>query len=424
MTAPQTIADTLYYGAGANIAALATDQSQYATNQTAAASWHYEATPASRFNRRFEWTIEVRITIDNTDTGRLYNYANAGLRLSAGGAVEPLLNGVVQAGVTIPTLGGTDEDVLISWSVRDNPDTTGASDALITEIRAWNLTDGGAPAVNRYTHAVRTNSNGDQVWWASSTAGANAFTGTPARCRFSSHYHTATESYEAMVSASSAPTLVGEARSEITVPTRSLGDDGYYAGPIHARAAAASAANDLRQAGPLGKVHRSRVTHRGDRVGDATEAYEDPTDAGSYLYTHGIRWIEVPPGANRLLVRAFVQQWRTTGDADTIRHTLLCMSQPGFVHRPPTSPATMQVYRQTISRTNNDTSGATSGAWITFDPIRIARDNVGCSYIALAHEITDAGGSGSIDDQLWTVKAIAIDPIFVDTDDQQPGLGG
>lgn len=426
MTAPQTIADTLYYGAGANIAALATDQSQYADNQVTGASWHYEPSPASRFNLRTQWTVEVRITIDNADTGRLYNYSNIGLRLSAGGAVEPILNGGVLTGVTIPTLGASDEDIVISWAVRPNPDTTGASDALITELRAWNITDGGSPAVARYTHAVKTSGNADQIWWASSNAGANALTGTPARCRFSSAFHTATESYEAMVTASSAPTLVGETRAEVTVPPSStgLGDDGFYAGPIHARAAAASAVNDLRLAGPMGGVLRSRLTHRGDRVGDEANVYEDPSNADSYVYTHWLRWVPVPPAANRLRVRAFIQQWRTTGDADTIRTTVLSMSQPGWEYRPPTSPVAMQVYRDTVSRTNDDTSGATSGAWITFDPIRIARDLDGCTYVALAFEVLNAGGSGSIDDQLWTIKAIEIDPIFVDTDDQQPGLGG
>jgi hypothetical protein len=428
MSAPFTIADTLYYGASATgvIATLATDQSHYADNQTTGASWHYEPSPASRFDLTTQWTVEVRVRADNTATGRLYNYANVGLRMTAGGIVEPILNAAVQLGITLPGIGASGEEFLISWSVRPNPDTTGAGDALITELRAWNLTTPQAPAVNRYTHAIRTAGTADQIWWASTTLGANAYTHTPFACRFSSAYHTAEESYEEMGTASAVPTLVGESRSEIQVPPRSLGigNDGHFAGPVHALSAAASATNDMRLAGPLGHVLRNRITHRGDRVGDEAEVYEDPDVAGSYLYTHWLRWVDVPPGANRLRVRVFIQQWRTTGDADTVHTTALCMSQPGWVHKPATSPASIQVYRDTVSRLNDDTSGATSGAWITFDPLRIARDNDGATYVGLAFRVTSPGGAGSTADQLWTVKAIEIDPIFVDTDDQQPGLGG
>jgi len=425
MVAPQTIADTLYYGAGASIAALATDLSQYLDNQTTGASWHYEPSTAPRFNLTTEWTIDVVITCDNTDSGRLYNYSNIGLRLSAAGALEPILNGVVQTGITLPGIGATDEQFIISWAVRPNPDTTVAGDALITELTAWNLTDGQYETLV-YTHVVRTSGTADQIWWASSIAGANAFTGAPNACRFSSAYHTPTETYEELGVASSAPTLVGVDRTEVVVPPRStgIGDDGHYAGPVHARAAAASASNDLRQAGGLGLSLRSRPTHRGDRVGDGPWTIEDPDVAGSYLYLHWLRYVPVPPAANRLRVRALVQQWRTVGDHDTVITTALTLSQPGPVYRPPSSPITPRVHRQTVSRLNNDTSGATSGAWITFDLLRIARDTRGWTYVALAFRVTSPGGAGTTADQLWTIKAIEIDPIFLVVDDQQPGLGG
>lgn len=433
MTAPQTIRDTLYYGvsvAGGVYAELATDQSQYLDNQTVGASWHYEPSPASRFNVTAEWTVDVRFTANNADTGRLYNYSNIGLRLIAGGGIEPILNGGVLSGLTLPGIGAGGEDFLVSWSAEPNPDTTGAADAMRTELRAWNLTDGSyTKAV--YFHAARTAGTADQIWWASSTGGLNALTGRPYACRFSSCFHTATETYEELVAASAPPTLAGEERMQtIVVPPNStgMGDEGQYAGPIALMAAAEVAQNDLRLAGPIvNENYRSRVTHRGDLVGDEPFTEEDADDVawgGTYIYLPFRHYRPVPPGANRVRVRVHIQQWRTVGDSDDLIIVAYSMNRPSFHYRPPTSPLALEVHRESVTRNADDGSGGTAGAWVTFDNLRIARDIDGWSYFMLGFRVEDAGGAGSIHDQLWIVKSFVVDPVFETADESLPGLHG
>lgn len=436
MAAPQTIADTLFYGSGANVAAIAVDQSQYADSHTAGASWSYDTT-ATRYDLT-EWSIDVDFDATTGTTGRMYTYGSGAgngrtisLRIgNVAGQIDAIANpggvGTVLGSLALPGASGSSQRFLVSWTCEANPLTTGASDAVVHTLHAWNLATGAYDRAS-FTAATRTAGSGTAVLWALDSAGSNAFTGTPRAGRVSSACHTATETYEEMGTASSAPTLVGEERTEIAVPARSsgLGDDGQFAGPIHALAAAAVRRNDLRLVGPLtNQVTRSRLTHRGDRVGDEPFTIEDPEQAGRYLYLCTLDYGPVSPAANRLAVRVFLQQWRTTGDADTLEITAYSLSQPGWAYRPPTSPVSMVVHRQSTTRLASDGSGATAGTWITFDPLRIARDLDGATYVGLGFRVTSPGGSGSTADQLWTVKALIADQCFVDDEDGLPGLGG
>lgn len=423
------IADTVFYAdaAASALADLADDDSQYNTPLTVGTNSVYELTSA-RFLQNTERTIDVRFSATTSHAGVFWSYGGQRLALNAGGTVSVVVNGsqVLALDATSLFAAGS-RDFLLTWAMQPNTANNGSgSTATISEVYIWCITTGGFVR-GRIEHSTPTATSTTCVWWAQTGAGSNAWTGGRQAARFSLAYHTATESYEEMVSSSDAPTLAGEDRTHIVVPpvSTTIGNDGHYVGPIAALAAVAVQQNDLRLAGPLVNIlANSRVTHRGDRVGDEPFTLVDPGQAGRYLYLHWMAYAPIPPGVNRVSGRVFVQQWRTTGSDDNLEISLLSMSQPGWTYRPPTSPFALESYRTSETRNAADGSGATAGAWVSFDNLRIARDNVGWSYFGLAFRVISPGGSGSTDDQLWTVKSLVVDPIFEAQDDGLPGFGG
>jgi hypothetical protein len=422
------IRDTVFFGDSGTglLTELADDDSQYATDLTVGAGGITEAS-SHRFLENTERTIDVRFTADNADSGTFWQYGSQRLSLTAGGTIVLTVNGGTAFSFDGTSLfSGSDAEYQITWADRPStPEGGSGGTAQTAHVYLWNVTSGGFVRGER-THSTPTATLTTAAIWAQDGAGTGAFTGGRLAFRFSRGFHTATETFEELVSPSSDPTLAGEERTEILVPPRStgIGDDGYLSGPTIIRAAAAVRRNDLRLAGPLVNMEaRTRATHRGDRVGDEPFVYEDP-DTGAWLYMHWLTEAPIPPGVNRVKARAFVQQWRVGGNADDLEVTCYSLNRPGFVYRPPTSPVTIEVRRNTQTRNSSDGTGATAGAWVTFDNLRIARDLDGWSYFALGFAVVDAGGAGSVDDQLWTVKRFIVDPIFEDAPDQLPGLGG
>lgn len=420
-----TLRDTLYYSVddGAGIADLAVDQSQYLDNMATAATWHYEAAPATRFNLASGWAHDFEFEADNTDTGRLFQYdcataaSDLSLAIGAGGVITAIINNAaVATTLTLPGISGTNQRFLLSWTSIANPDTTGAADALLHFLCGWNLDTGAFDKV-RFTTVVRPTQTGAMVVWAGTVAGGSPFTGIPHACRFSTAFHTATETHEEMVGQSAEPDLLGEERLVQDMPPRSsgVGDDGHFAGPVALLGASIARDSDLRLVGPLvSQVYRSRPILEGD-LGTANAAwvYEDPdVDAGLYVYLQYCYWALVPPACNYAHVRVFIQSFST----DQLDVQCLSMSQPGRFVRPDTSPITRTIYRAEASLTTNHGAGGTAGEWVDLGRLRVARDSQDGSYFALAFRAENAGVT-------WRVKALTIDPILYQPANG-PGLGG
>lgn len=427
-TATVLLPDTVWFGDSATglIAELATDESQNASNMTTGATWHYELSPATRF-KVVDWTIDAVVGVDNTDTGRMFRHGALAssdlvqLRIAAGGIIEAVMSpgGVATtvASLTLPSISGSDQDYLISWSCEANPLTTGASNAYRTELRAWNL-DTGEYTQTVSTHAVRAApSNSNAIWWADSTAGGNPFTGTPYAGRFSTGFHHSTTVRESFVSNAATPVNYGETRKEIVVPPKSsgIGDDSHFAGPLFLRAALDTRQRDLWLAGPLvNEQFWDLVSHDGDRSNsNATWTLLDPDLADRYLYVTYLYRRPVPPSVNKVSARVFFQQWRSDAPAapDEVHMTLHSMSQPGPLYKPTMSPA---IYERHTSASGALTyehgSGATAGAWVELGPTNIARDSEGFTYLCLGFRIVD--GSSGITRQFWRVKSLVINPVF------------
>jgi hypothetical protein len=412
--------DTIWFGDDptGTPANLAVDESQVATNMTAAATWIYEAAPASRFNVLTRWTMDALVDMNNTDTGRIWTQGGTGrwrISVAAGVISATLQIGaalVTVATLTLPGVSGSDERFLISWAAEPNPATTGASDALRTELRAWNITDGTYDQTVT-THGARDTETGAAVWGAGSTAGASPFTGVIYACRFGTAFHHSQTVRESFLSNVAPPALLGESRREVIVPPKStgLGDDGQLAGPLFLRAALDTRQRDLWLAGPLvNEQYWDLVDHDGDRsVSNLTWCIEDPDDANRYLYVAYLYRRPVPPSVNKVAARVFFQQYETIpGSPDDFTITLHSMSQPGPLYRPPTSPATYERHVASSGIMNEEHgSGATAGEWVDIGPCNVARDLQGYTYLCLGFESRNQAAN-----QRWRIKALTINPVF------------
>lgn len=426
MAAPITISDTVFYGdGGTSLANLAIDDSQRATNLTVGVGGIFEANSV-RMLQNAERTIDARFRADNTHAGYLWSYGGQRFTVTAGGTINAVVNSATVLALDATALfSASTQTYVVSWAMGPNPGGSGAT-ALRSELNVWNVSTG-AHVKGVVLHSAPTQTLTTAVLWAGTGAGVNAFTGTRTSLRFSTSFHTATETYEELIAASSTPTLAGEDRTHVVVPPQSsaIGDDGHFAGPISALAAAAAAQNDLRLAGPLVNiVARSRETHRGDRVGDEPFTLADPDGSGRYLYLHWLAYRAIPPGVSHVSARVFIQQWRTTGDDDDLEISVYSMDRPGWAYRPASSPVAIDDPHTSVTRNADDTSAGGLGEWVDFDNLRIARDLDGWSYFALGFRVSSPGGSGSTADQLWTVKAFIVDPIFEAQGAGLPGLGG
>ena len=84
------------------------------------------------------------------------------------------------------------------------------------------------------------------------------------------------------------------------------------------------------------------------------------------------------------------------------------MSQPGPLYRPPTSPAVYERHAATSAALAEEHgSGATAGEWLDLDPVNVARDKEGYTYLCLGFRCPSESST-----QLWQIKALTINPVF------------
>lgn len=418
--------DTVFFGDSTTgiPGELRVDESQVATDMTAGATWIYEASPATRYSEATEeWTVDAVVEMDNADTGFIFATApsqrfsirvgeTAGLvriRLGIGGVNTTI------ASLTAPGVSASPQRFLISWASEANPLTTGASDAARSELRIWNL-DTGEYDQTVATHAFRDTGNGTATWAAQTTAGGTPFSGTLYAARFGQAFHHSRTVRESFVDNVVAPTLHGSARREVLVPTSTtgIGDDGEFAGPIYLQAALDNQQKDLWLVGPLvNEQYWDLVNHNGGLTASSVVwTVPDPDQTGRHLYLAYLYRRPVPLGVTQVAARVFVQQYRGDANpADNLHISLHSMSQPGPHTRPTTSPLEYTRYVATVSNADDHGSGSTAGEWYDLGPINIAKDKRGYTYLCLGFRVSDAGGAGSTDDQLWRVKAFVVEPV-------------
>jgi hypothetical protein len=423
------------------LAELAIDRSQRKTNITVAASpTRLAGESSTRWRQNNGRTIECHCVISSTETGTrgIWNGGNGGevWYLSNNTIVATYWNGSATSSsshstsLTLPTLATGANEFLFSWSteLNPNPDPSGKPAQTLaaqwnkwrSEMRAWNLTTGEFAQVV-WTHADITQSGGSTAGTWLRVNNNDLFQGTVKALRLCKVFHSATETYRTWCTVGAKPETAGESRLEPPMPTRDsgIGDDGQYAGPVYAMAAAHARQQGLRLWTPIINENYPASTapiHSTPDVGEGPDEtmLQDPNDTDWYLQFPFVRRRPLPPNCNRLRVRICLHVEMDTPGTLGVR--CYSMTQPGWTNRPISSPSQMvRYYRETsidIDADNDD-----SYQWLEFDLLRPARDNVGWTYLALAFL-----SSGTGEEMHWSVRSWVVEPVL-STDESTAAVG-
>ena len=208
-TEPLAKADTVLY---CTSVALATDLSQYGDGLTADTTAAYELTSSLRgLDGSTGRNLWARVSVQTTDKNVVI-LAHASTSTFSSNtyaiSIDGSYNIVFQQGSTTllsvaPALGAT-SSLGLSWCTRENPDTTGASDALISEFSIYNFTTGAYIGERtQVTHAIPTTNAG----WALTVGGwynAGAVvskSGQVASCRIGKAFYPSAEVAEDWIAA-------------------------------------------------------------------------------------------------------------------------------------------------------------------------------------------------------------------------------
>lgn len=422
---PNAKDDTRFYSTTS--AGLEVDLSHQADDILVGTNSYYESGAQARWDV-YPCTIELDLTFNDTDTGYLYTYEVGGqgvrIVLAANGVIDAYVDGSSVAQVTVPDIDAGGDNVIVSWSMEANPRTTGASDALRSELRVFNIDDS-SYTQDVATHAQPTSVSSTVVWLARTSGGSAAFTGTANSLRFSfGRFHPAAEAREDLVGLTTAPSLDLETRLEVPVPTRAsgIGAHDYFAGPVYKFVSAGLGQSDLRQAGYIWAEHftddpdqdESFPTNRDLAVPDAAGF----TLLGQYMVAR-----PVPKTCNRLKIRVQVQAWRTDANpADDIVIRAYVMNRPPIpaANLPAPHPAWDRRFAS-VTVNANDGSGTTGGDWYEFDLLEVVRTpGGGGTIVGLAFDVQDAGGAGPTSAQRWKVRAWTGEPGLEEVDGGLP----
>lgn len=212
-------ADTVFYGVTTTpaMSELATDLCQLLDNMTAGAgNWIYQT--SSKFNVHtgpggvaVPFAFEFDGDYQTADTGYLWHTysGNMSVALGAGGVLTLVVRGSTVGTVTSPGISGTPGRYIVSCSSEENVDTTGASDLVRYELRVLDYGTGAfAKLVHYDDRLVSAGGSILTIFGASSTGGANPYTGLWRSVRFSAgRFHTHTETREDFVSRTPVVTL-------------------------------------------------------------------------------------------------------------------------------------------------------------------------------------------------------------------------
>jgi hypothetical protein len=416
---PNAKDDTLYLGRSGTgvIAELATDLSQHGDDQSAGASWHWEpSATAGRFNVQ-DWCCEVDVDDVTTATAaRAFSFGSGGSGISlrfgnVAGQVDIIVAGATRGALALPGVSGSGQRFVIGWIAEANPRTTGAADAIRSTLYAWNL-DTGAYAQAVHLHVVRSSGTTDFIWWASSTGGANNFTGTKYSCRFNgSRVHTVTETHEDFVDPTATPTLELATRCEFPIvdPDCVLGEAGQLVGPVHFMGAQAVQQNVFRAFSPIvneAYLNRLEITASTFAQVPTQHRLAGPDDAWT-LFSPFLFYRPIPPAATHLRVRVFIKQWNLGG-----RMRVCCYA----LNRPQLGAAVVDMgealvapFCDAIASVTDHGSGGTDGEWLDLGLVVPAVNSDGCTWLAFGFDTLGNPGT-----TVFEIGAIVVEPGVVE----------
>lgn len=412
---PRVKDDTVFAGgrddSTVSSAVWSVDESQHGRDLTDGTGYAYFNGNDPTFEVTAPWAIEVRVQHADADTGYIIrSYISGQPEVYRLRAIASNVISVDGGSITLP--GSFPADFIIALSADLNPLTTGASDAVLYTLSAWNLDDG-SHAQDQFLGEDLSWVAGNNVFivGASNTSGSSAYSGEIHRVRLSQgRYHTPTETREDFVGRTTTQSYDGVRRRQPIVPDvdSNIGDQGEFAGPVWAMAAKAVQDSDMRLVSPLVNKHFEEIPWLDSSNQSKYEAAAldgTHTVLGNYLW-----YCPCPNTINRLKARIHVQAHNAVGDPSDISLRLRSMK------RPPLSSASLlqqsgpvdEFYATQIVNAADKTDVG-DGQWYEFDLIPISRDPFGGTYVALSFDSDDA-------DQQWRINAVTVDGVYVPSD--------
>lgn len=422
---------TRYLARGASITACNTDASQYLTNITAGTGCVLEASPASaRFDFSHPRSIGLVITANNTDTGSLFRHGAASptrFEMSAASTLRITVNNTAIGTLALTGLDGVRDTLVVAWTSRANPDTTGAADAVESTIHAWNDTNSTYERAT-YTHAASTAKTQTAFFGAADNASTLIYSGAITTIWFENREQSAAEIANDWVTARTRPTSSFPFAGQGHPPQADTIDAvNYHHGPSAIWAADATRRMARRCLSPLwNEVFSAQVIWD-----DATLVAADPMIRGapeSNDYRMHLSWrttVPIPDTCNCVWARVHLRSWTTSGAAVPIGVRLYSFS------RPPGAPLEdgddgaadplVSYYGQSTVTRDDD---LVSGEYTVLGLIPIARGRAGAyantSTFAIALNVDPAAISGNDANARIVVKAVHVVPCFRDEDGGLP----
>jgi hypothetical protein len=423
---------------------LAVDDSQDDTDMTATATSITED-PAARYDQSHPRTIAWRATQTNTSTGVIYAQSDGvGGQVqhidTLSGAIRAFRSGVSLASLSLPGVSASSQSFLCAWISIANPDTTGASDAVLSWLVARNLATG-AVARQRFTHAAKPASTERVSWGDRDGAGTNPFTGTLTMVGFHDRRMTLSELVNDFVSVTEEPsTEFVEDRMplpfDIAMGLHSMDE-------LHGPAAAWAARNHQQLRRRLATTMQVRYTTMPEfQVLGGTQPAPSKMRlaVGSAAYQWYLGWLHVwpvPAGCNEAWVQLHLTQTEATEVGLTaVGLRVYSMNRPpgnigGLQPGPGEAEAFEQYYAERVLAAGEiDSSQLAAGLPVEIGRLPIARATTGIragkTYLAVAFAIDPAGAGdpGQAEEQRIQIGHVHVVPGFREPEDGGIGFGG
>lgn len=350
--------------------------------------------------------------------------ATFAIALNSTAQIECIVDGATSTVHTFSVLTSAVQVVSICWSTRANPDTTGASDALISELSIYGHTDAAFEEVPQWTHAIGTiydpgvslsiGGYGNAFGWILDSRQVHA-------ARVGAAWHTNVEFAEDWI----APrTAHGSALPPVLEPlvlgeTSQIGRESELIGAANIGAVAASAnANRLRMLTNLINEVYSDARTLSSTPSPTQRLVTAPGSAAYKIDASTLRWIP-HPGLGLAWVRVHVMSWVTAGAAVPIGVRCYAFNRPPLGVGPmlegfPT-PALELDYVGAVITVDHGSTGI--GEWLDLGVLRVPRFTgaaptwSGTTILALAHAFDPASASANDANARIKIKAWDVRPL-------------
>ena len=397
--------DTILFGAD-DAAGIGVDASQRRLNLTAHVGY-YDETTSARTAIEYGREITIRATIASADTGTLVEHGNAKYRIQllANGVLRFQENGLAVVSAIAPGIVAAGRVVVIQWCKRP------LAGSAWSEVTIYNETTATYVHASA-SHASTAPSGGDTFAVGARVGGSGVFTGTLKAYRIGRRFHSQAEMKEDWIAQSSPAAVAATRRGAYLSPDKATADifsEGNFAGPPHLWAGHAFREASMRLVSPLVNMRTATpaaLTYTYD-TGSSAWYRSPPGQPAYHISIAHLFCSPVPLGVNMARVRIFLRQVAIGTTCSTYWRMYSIRDLATMDDAP--KPAEWSSSVPVSSAVNH---GAGVGSWIDLGNLRLKVDDLGYTWLALAHSFGLDTGSTGESSTTCRVKAITVEPFY------------